>query len=475
MVPSHKLIEATPYLVQNWLPFNEPLLERLKKTLHDSKNAPLNDKIVASVRSDPSLYTYCLLLGKKEALSDTAKAISVSEQVVTGLRKLCNNNDLTPRLHRLNSASKRQQELLRNCLTRTTASTVLAPYFNVDCDSAYTSNSLREIGLALIAWNYPRIFTQVEEQAKNVSTPLVDYSATVDERLKEMLGFNPLNLALSLGQSFDLPAEILLSMEDPGTDLHTSEETLIIASTLRKVSEISQIFAQASSPQASEVIITQWDLQRKELLPKLGASGLTKLRESCITVINSFSDILPEINSDPIPERLCLTPKKDKTQRYLQNIHITHCNQETQELLQQLYSKINPAIIAYANVTRLITEIAPVAGFESGAIYLINPGVYSLEPRLVLGTAKEKFIPVYYRQQENRQNLVAMAFTGKLPVIESFEDGQLRAIAGILGDMQRVGVLYLIPKLIGENTRSPSLRAHFKALQQTLNDCLNLS
>ena len=468
MVPSHKLIEATPYLVQNWLPFNEPLLERLKKTLHESEKTSLNDHIIAAVRSDPALYTYCLLLGKKEATS-------VSEQVVAGLKKLCSNKDVAPRIHRLNSASKRQQELLRNCLIRTTASTVLAPYFDVDCDSAYTSNSLREIGLALITWNYPRTFAQVEEQAKGASNPLVDYSASVDQRLQDMLGFNPLNLALSLGQSFNLPAEILLSMEEPGTGLHTPKETLMIASTLRKVSEISQIFAQASSPQASEATITKWDAQRKELLPKLGASGLTKLRESCITVINSFSDILPEINSDPIPELLCLTPKKDKTQRYLQNIHITHCKQETQELLQQLYSKINPAIIAYANVTKLITEIAPVAGFESGAIYLINPGVYSLEPRLVLGTAKEKPTPVFYRQQENRQNLVAMAFTGKLPVIESFEDGQLRAISGILGDMQRVGVLYLVPKLIGENIRPPSLRAHFKALQQTLNDCLNLS
>ena len=155
--------------------------------------------------------------------------------------------------------------------------------------------------------------------------------------------------------------------------------------------------------------------------------------------------------------------------------NLNSCDQKTQELLHQLYSKINPAVIAYANVTKLINEIAPIAGFDSGAIYLINPSIYSLEPRLVLGKPKEELAAIFYREQEYRQNLVTVAFTGKLPVVESYQDNHLLGIAGILGDLQRVGVLYLVPKSPVENNRQPSLRAHFKALQQTLNDCLNLN
>ena len=477
MVISERLIEATPYLVQNWLPFNEQLLLQLRHSLSDLNNSQQDELLVQSLRSDPALYTYCLMLGNDSDVNELTKTLPLSEQVLIGLRKLCSYTNCPLPRHKLQSATKRQQELLRKCLTSTAASTVLAPYYNSDCDSAYASNSLREVGRALIAWNYPGIFAQAEEQVKNLGTPQNEYSDAVDKQLYDLLGFDPCNLAMSLGQSFHLPTEILWTLDNSARNLNASAEAIAIGKTLSKISEISDVFALASSPDASESMISKWELHRKELLPKLGQNGLLKLKESCVAVLNSYKEILPEINSQALNERLDLNPNpnKYKTPRYLQNIHITHCNQKTQELLHQLYSKINPAVIAYANVTKLINEIAPIAGFDSGAIYLINPSIYSLEPRLVLGKPKEELAAIFYREQEYRQNLVTVAFTGKLPVVESYQDNHLLGIAGILGDLQRVGVLYLVPKSPVENNRQPSLRAHFKALQQTLNDCLNLN
>jgi hypothetical protein len=475
MVTSERLIEVTPYLVQNWLPFNEPLLQQLRLSLADVKDNKQNDLLVQSLRSDPALYTYCLMLGNEAGVHGASKKRLVSEQAIAGLKKLCVDKNRALPIHQLQSASIRQQELLRNSLTRTTASSFLAPYFDVDCDSAYASNSIREVGLALIAWNYPNIFAQAEENVKNLLATHIEYSNAVDLQLRELLGFDPLDLAISLGQSFDLSTEIQLAIGSSDSDLDASAEAIATGSTLRKISEISQVFALAASTNKNESTASKWELYRQELLPILGTSGLLQLKERSLAALNTFSDILPEINSRPIHEQIIRSPEKSKTQRYLQNIHITHCNQKTQELLDQLYTKINPAVIAYANVTKLINEIAPVAGFESGAIYLINPGVHSLEPRMMLGTHTEKLLPIFYRQQEYRHNLVTVAFTGKLPVVESYQDSQLIGIAGILGDLQRVGVLFLVPKTPVEGTRQPSLRAHFKALQQTLNDCLNLN
>jgi hypothetical protein len=474
MIQTNQLTQALPLLMQQWAPINGPLLSSLRIRLRRGEFESDSETILNDLHSDPALYCYCLLNVEDTFAQNENNKKTLPQQLLHNLRMICNGFTLFESPHRISQANQAQLRSYRKMLTKTSASIVLAPYFNINGELAYAASALRELGLSLIAWNYPRIYQQAISE--NSDTTLSDElrAKLVDQQLNRMLGFTPFTLSLAITKNAPLAPELLASFDHEINRDTASSESQLVGSTLKKICEISEMFAQATLPDASESALHKWDIYREELMPVIGATGLIMLRDSCNNVLQRYAEQLPELAAKPIPARTCTPPTRSSSQRYLHNLHIPHCSYEVQEALRYLYSKIDNQTIAFDNIKNLLQTIAPKANFHAGAIYLLNPDTLELEPRLTLGKTNIPFVKVKYRADSEKSNPVSLAFLARTPMIESHNDSGTLSLAGILGNAQRVGVLYLEPNIRAESNANNNPRLHFKAIQQALSDCLNL-
>ncbi len=463
-----------PKLLEQWTPLHAGIFSDLQRSASQSEAGISEEETLEAIKADPFLYCWLLT---KNARSVTKKSYGASEplgrQVVETLH-WANDFNVSPRqLHSHSVASLIQQRATRKTLTRTAASDVLAPYFKVDSDAAYAVSALRELGHSLIVWNYPRIYAHAVEHVERQVPDQKERVRLLDQRLTKVLGFSPYTLSLAIAQHCQLSPEIQIGVGHSAERLSATPEIAAVGSTLAKVAQIADIFAQSTMPEAGEEVTTRWDRMRAELLPLLGASGLSMLNDACTLVLQRYADVLPELASHPITPPIKKAAPRPHTQLFIQNLYIPHCSIELKELLHVTYARLDPRIVSYETITELMQLVAPKAGFTDGAFYLLNPDLIQLEPRVKLGAKTDALVAIPYRDKRFSAHPVARTFLGKAPVIEGHSSPEKISFSGIIGSAQRVGVLYLEATMDQPN-QNVRPRMHFKALQQTLTDCLNV-
>jgi hypothetical protein len=465
---NRKITDAVNYVSSQWLPFYSAQSDELLKIDLVNSSQESREKALRLLRSDLALYSWCLLKGASE--KDACDTLH--ERLLRGARVI-QSSGVVPSAHVLGQSSHIQQSILRKTLSGSTCAEVISPYFSIDNETAFAVSALRELGRMLIAWNYPHIYSRAHDEVRTLDDPRVDYTTRLDEKINSVLGFSPLSLSLRFAQEMDLPKAIFLGMGGRH-DNHAPKEVASLGATLKKIADISYAFAQASDSSAGTQELVAWGRCRDELIPLIGMNGMQFIRDSCQKVLKAYSAALPELVTGSSSSKILAPSERPSDQRYLANYHIPHCNDRVQDALRVVYVKINPRIISYDNVTYIIRNIAPVAGFLSGGIFLLNPERGALEPRILISSTAKNMPPIFYKEPAFAAHPIKMAFLSRLPMIDVREKDRVYALAGILGESQRVGVIYF--ELSEESNGGPPMpyRAHFKALQQALHDSLNI-
>jgi hypothetical protein len=144
--------------------------------------------------------------------------------------------------------------------------------------------------------------------------------------------------------------------------------------------------------------------------------------------------------------------------------------------LRDLYTQMEVGGISKDAINVLVKQVIPFSGFSGGSIFTIDPGTMHLVPRLKFGEVK--LMDVRSTDLQHTSDPIATAFSCSSPIVESNEASDTETnsyICGALGNLKKVGVLYLeVPKSVLTQTDS-NLLIHYKAIRQTLSDCLNLS
>lgn len=197
------------------------------------------------------------------------------------------------------------------------------------------------------------------------------------------------------------------------------------------------------------------DHARSEIQWRLGQNGFELLqaraKENCEQYIKAIPETFKTIADIHAEAKLHAFEEHGLFER---NPFIKFLPPLLRKQFKEVYEQIDRAKVSRDTLRIVLKEIVPAAGFSGGVIYTVDPGINALVPRT-------KILEVYGHLPQTiplqgtaaPSEMVLAAFRCSTPIVETLDKVQeITAVATVLGDKQRVGVLYLetIHELKGE-------------------------
>src|SRR5262249_37415849 len=145
----------------------------------------------------------------------------------------------------------------RESLLSASAAEILASKNAIDPEDGFSCGLLRQLGLTLIAWNYPRVYNRAME----CITP----NEGLDFQLQKVLGFSPSLLGLTFAQRWNLSDEILVALGDRKKRFSVSASERSdsgaqhVGEMLSKICEVSEALARANDPEHYPTALRDWE------------------------------------------------------------------------------------------------------------------------------------------------------------------------------------------------------------------------
>jgi hypothetical protein len=477
-----RLERASKHVATLWFPINPQVLTTMREKFVKGAYDHSPGLLLEDLKKDFALFTFLV-----KELIPIATAERVANTIVhnpaellrwagpSRIGSLVMDDSLLPQSHIFHALEPFQAERLRETAIIASTAEILSESHNLDPDTGFCHGVLREIGLNLIAWNYPTLYSRV------VRSLAVD--RTLDDELSKELGFSPSLLAMRVLRPSD-------STNPPDDALGQTW------ATYEQLCEVGEALARSENPDTYPSAENDWKLASAYLKKTVGEKGIDLIKSRAVEhskeyqkSLNSLFKSLEEFN----PERKIAGHRKRSTAR--KNKYLPFCSKEVQAALKNLYAEMAEAKAARSVLESLLRTIIPQAGFTGGCIFIVDPGAMALMPRTVFGDVKLRSIQrVALRQthailhssaividssESNRcdTDLAATALSCAQPVIERLEESLTLSFTGIygsLGDARKIGVLYLeAPEAVDMNADQLSIST-FKAMRQALADALQL-
>lgn len=472
---------AYTHVLGSWLPVNRELLNKLRNEVHAGRFDGGRDALIGDLKQDFSLFIHCVRkLAEKRSVSAASGATFdpfelIEQASVQELKSIFDASEGAISSHRFTDMTELQSQRLKHCVISSSVAETISSAHGVDSDVAFSCSLFRQLGLTLIAWNYPHVYKRA------VSTLKADEN--LDIVLSRTLGFSPTLLAVRLAREWGLSSEIRLGMGDSSvlSPDHEQNQLRFSGETLDKICEVGEALARASDPEHYPSAAHDWEDAKTEIQKALGREGMKIVQEKLSENCKAYSKLLPDVFGQPTEmiKPLSLRTNSDGGRALLHNNpYLRHCPEHLQSELKQLYSKMDGVTISREVIDKLSKQILPQSGFVRGCIYLIEPDSMNLVPRLLIGNSTlARFKPVRYLGAAVDFDPVAAAFNCRNPIMEEnvvINEQTVSYVAGVLGDMQKAGVLYLEIADFLLRDRNLNVTSIYKALRQTLNDALNL-
>ncbi len=457
-----------------WFPVNPLVLSRVQSKLASGAKTP---RIVEDLKSDPSLFIYTVKeLSRRLNLFDGGKIIDPVQELesasVDTMQAILTKEAAVMSCHDFRAIKSFQAGQLMSSLISAVTSASLAGSMEVNASTAYACALLRQLGLTLIAFNYPHVYANA-----------IGRGESRDSYISMMLGFSPSLLAFAMARKWGLAPTIRRGMGDISCSHDSGNLSVIRAGEmLEKICAVGEIVARIDGSKDPQVPSSDWEEARSHIQLCLGKDGFSVLEkeiaESARYFVISAPELftIPDLTGDIQPEVTSVRPVFDR------NPFIRGCSGKLQERLGDLYARlVNPAHRP-ENVRFLLKTIIPEAGFAGGCVYLVDIEAYMLVPRLSAGKSSlDEFKAVRYNTPENRNNPIVRAFMASTPVTGDHrrsDEKLVSFVASSIGFLNRAGVLYLEAPLpqpgLAGGFFTDTHRTECKALRQALNDCLNL-
>jgi len=463
----------------SWFPVNPLVFKKIKNASNSGVYQKNPGALKKHIKSDYALFTFCVKR-LAESLASEAHAIAGTTDPCVLLdgsnlelcKEFIETHQSAISVHTMNSMTGIQSRRMQQAMISASTAESLSNTFEVEEELAYSTALFRQLGLTLIAWNYPNVYAKVYSSGEERKNP--------ELAISKILGFSPAMLGIKIARDWGLIPQVRAAMGDK-VDASESVKTV---DSLVKICEIGEQFAEITAEADTNPGRSTKEVQaaRDELKNLMGESNfkllLNKLEDSLLT----YSHFAPRIFPAPVPEKA--SAKQEGITEYkidylTKNPYIKRCPQELQRSLTELYTQIDSEGDLQEMIKQLSKSIMPQAGFQKGCVYLVDAASYTLFPRLPIGERRvDDFNPVQYLVHSSSDNIVAAAYKSNIPLSHelSLANGEkAQTFAGLLGVFERAGVLYLEADTGTEKHPEQDLLVCFKALRQALNDCLNLS
>lgn len=476
----HKRLErARQHVSSMWIPVNPNVLSKIQNGIAEGRYDLGYEFLVDDLKADLGLFFFCLrelsnLLQRENipfSLSRPAELLNAA-----GYERIQSVLGIDPRnisRHSIDAINPAQAAQVQLALTSATATEMLVERSRGEGDFGFLSALLRQLGLTLVAWNYPTVF----ERAMGSITEQTD----LDSTLSSMLGFSPVLLASSLVRTWGGSSELVYVV---GGDLALSDLELARRETihetvgdLAELCRVGESLARANDPEHYPTARTDWESARGELVRRLGNDALVQIRERLSDYCEAYRILQPELfarSSDLSPEKHI----HEKSERDLlrSNRYVDLCPLALKRRLRDFYGWLPHSPSSRDAVSHFLRTVLPLTGFSAGCVYTLDAGTMELIPRLKFGEVKLRALtPLKYDGLALSKDSVLGAYHAPAPFVSRTDDSEHAFVVGVLGDERKMGVLYFeLPAQALDSDEFDYLNI-FKAIRQVFHDCLGIS
>lgn len=465
-----RLDRALQHVVRPWFPINQDVLNTIRTCLTDGTYAVTPAQLLNDLKGDFALFTYVVkelgIMGMQQGLD--AKILNNPVELIKWggpdrIKEAIAPEKSLPTTHSLHWSEPFQIARLRETAVVASTAAVLSEKKDLDPDVGFSRGVIREIGLNLIAWNYPTLYSKVLNSLKP--------DTSLDEELSKELGFTPSLLAMRVLR----PPNPLQPEGEPVPDEGNHDDW----ATYDELCAVGEALARAENPETYPSAANDWQKANQYLNDNAGAGALDLIKERAVEQSKKYQEAIPEV----FGSLESFNPKRNieahsRMAAAIADADFRLCPPHVQEALRSLYNEIDGYAVNKAAIQTLLKSIIPQAGFTGGCVFVVDPSTASLKPRTIIG--KVALRPVENVTLEPG-DMAVTALSQTEPLFDVKEavggDGPPAPINGIysaLGNSRKVGVLYLETPLNNNEEPAGRTMGTFRILKQALCDVLHL-
>lgn len=459
-----RIDRAIQHVVRPWFPINQDVLTLVRKNLDDKNYAQKPEQLLNDLKTDFALFTYVVkelgIQGMQEKI-DPKILNNPIELIRWGgtvrIADILGPDKKLPSTHSLHWSEPFQVQRLRETAVVASTASVLSEKKDLDPEVGFSRGVIREIGLNLIAWNYPTLYSKV----LNNLTP----ESSLDEELSKQLGFTPALLAMRVLRPVDPNNPEGEIEENPSNDWAMYDE----------LCEIGEALARAENPETYPSARNDWKQANQYLNDNAGAGALEMIKERAVEQSKKYQQVLPEVfNSLQTfnPQKAIET--HERMSAAIADKDFRLCPPHIQEALRSLYNDINGYAVNKAAIQTLLKSIIPQAGYTGGCVFVVDPSTACLKPRTIIGEVNLRSIANVSLEPGD---LAVTALSQGAPIFQIEEKNpgkQLEGTYSSLGSARKVGVLYLERPIDVPTETDEKALGTFNILKQALCDILHL-
>ncbi len=455
-----RLTRTIEHVLRLWIPVNSKTLEYIKEGISSGRYRGNRKQLNQDLKSDISLYTWCLRrlceISELDPERDHAfdPLTSLEQLEIGNLEFILDVNPNEISQHSLSMSDDKQLQLMRESLYGASAVEVLSEEKGGD-RRAYGAMMLRQLGITLIAWNYPEIFSEVMEEVKK--------GKELDTEMAKRIGFSPSLLASGMVESWGVSKNRCFSLGLSSSDQNNSTQK----NFLHKICDFGEKLVRANNPEIYPQAKGEWSNIETQIKSVIGEDGVRKIQDRFQVYSSKYQEVMPQF----------ISRNPETSSPHQVNSFIESCEESLKQTLINLYSELSKKIQSHHELlTLLVREIIPVNGFTGGCVYTVDPTLGKLIPQLQFGSLKLHKAGAIDYLSPTSKNIIVSAFEKyEIQKVNEIANGEQKflGMAHGIGNKRRVGVLYLEQPGNDDPYSIQQQITHFRAFEKTLTDCLS--
>lgn len=459
---SRRIDRALQHVSKPWFPMNPDVLKRVRDGLAAGTYENDFNNLFNDLKADFALFTFIVKELSQRAVVEGVGQATINNPIelirwggIKGIQDILAEQQKIPNVHSLHWSEPFQVQRLRETAIIATTASVLSEQKNLDPELGFSRGVIREIGLNLIAWNYPTVYSKVLENL----TP----EKNLDDELAKELGFTPALLGMRLLRPDKASESVLQESDTDGW------------ATYDELCEVGEALARAENPETYPSAENDWNHAKTFLSSTLGENAITIIRDQAAENSKHYQKTLPEVFgsiSEFNPQSKI--EKHRRVTRALDPNFLQYCPEHVQAALKELYSEMTDESVNKALVGKLLKDVVPDAGFSGGCVFVVDPSSLSLRPRTMIGKVQMRTITNVALEPGDA---AVSALSSQDPIIALPESPMAAPLAGIysaLGARKKIGVLYLETSKNVTPKPSEETLGMFQVIKKALCDALLL-
>lgn len=365
------------HLRRGWIPVSQRVLAEARVLLE--RTPEKREQLFSLISNDISLCVHVngelMKTAERTRLSEVAERIATSStaDLLSALPRQVHQVSK----HDLRKISPAQSGQLQRTLVAQKTAQAIASRAGLSSSEAVIGALFADLGRQLVAWNYPVIFSRALLLQKTGSGDL-------DSEIEKMLGFNPRKISSQLAPQYGLSQELQLAL----TRLTTPDKYI----DRRSNASYSDIFnyARAFSEHLDGKNFAHQDAQfevaQSSLRDRIGElPSAQEIEEQLAESLSYFQDVIPNRLRLALAgwQQMVVSPESNPLT--LDALHI-RVPDSIAPLVSDLIRTVEGAGDTVRAFGKLVEQVVPQAGFESGCMYLLSRDKETLIPQLNIGS-----------------------------------------------------------------------------------------